>query len=99
MNMLIIRTLLYSTVTVFIGASWFSFEAVPGNGGKKGLRLLLAPLFLTWLSISMAGWLKFSGIGSGISVIPFVIAAFVVVFCLLWLANLVIRKKTYASHY
>jgi len=93
MNPIIIRIVLYSVVAIFIGVVWFGFEVVPGNGGKKGLRLLLAPLFLTWIGIAMAGWLKCGGADSSISVIPFVVAAIVVVVCLLWLMTLIVSNK------
>ena len=54
----VIRLLVYlaTLVFAFIVALWI--DSIPGNGGRKGLRLLLFPLVITWAGIFVATILK-----------------------------------------
>lgn len=58
---LFVRFVVYFIVTLCFGFIIIWFESVPGNGGKRHIRLLLLPGFVTWMVLFIATAMKMVG--------------------------------------
>ena len=70
----VIRLLIYLATLVFVVVVALWIDSIPGNGGRKGLRLLLFPLIITWLGIFVATILKVCEVPGHINIWTLVVA-------------------------
>ena len=79
----VIRLLIYLATLVFVIVIAIWIESIPGNGGRRGLRLLLFPLVITWLSIFVATLLKLDEVPNAIRVWVFALAGVLTILSLI----------------